>query len=149
MNMHQYCSIQDVQCFLENLQNSQIILLKSLDIRLEVRTWADVDGNRTLKAESQKLVANNLRLIRLVLGLRGDRGVEGNSKESENQKFKVGKVTFEMIFGTKYWRNRHLGQDLQWRRTQQPQAHPNARVTELKQTRKPTKTQTQILNRAA
>lgn len=44
----------------------------------------DVDGSRTLGAESHKLVCNTLRLIRLDLGLRGDRGVEGKSKELEN-----------------------------------------------------------------
>ena len=46
----------------------------------------NVDGSRTLRAESHKLVCNNLRLLRLDLGLRGDCGVEGNSKELEKHK---------------------------------------------------------------
>jgi hypothetical protein len=55
-------------------------------IKIRSTYMGDVDGSRTLRAESHKLVCNTLRLIRLDLGLRGDRGVEGKSKELENHK---------------------------------------------------------------
>lgn len=66
--------LQYARCamFSEQITKCKDISLEKFGyIKIRSTYMGDVDGSRTLRAESHKLVCNNLRLIRLDLGLRG------------------------------------------------------------------------------
>jgi hypothetical protein len=91
MLMHDNASeLQYARCamFSEQITKCKDISLEKIGcIKIRSTYMGDVDGSRTLRAESHKLVCNTRRLIRVLdLGLRGDRGVGGKSKELENHK---------------------------------------------------------------